>query len=96
MLGPNAIHPATTALEVTPSETTVLQPGVRYLYVGAHGGGGGGGGGGGSGSNGDVTVQTVGGQTVTFANVPVGSYVFVQCTKVLATGTNATNILALI
>jgi hypothetical protein len=91
MLGPNATHTATTAIAVTPSDTTVLQSGVRYLYIGSHGGGGGGGGGGG-----DVAVVTVGGQTVTFKNVPIGSYVFVQCVKVLATGTNATNILALI
>ena len=90
MLGPNATHTATTALAVTPSDTAFLQPGVRYLYIGSHGSGGGGGG------SGDVAVVTVGGQTVTFKNVPVGSYVFVQCVKVLATGTGATNILALI
>lgn len=90
MLGPNATHSPTTALEVTPSDTTVLQDGVRYLYIGSHGSGGGGGG------SGDVAVVTVGGQTVTFKNVPIGSYVFVQCVKVLATGTGATNILALI
>jgi hypothetical protein len=90
MLGPNATHTATTVLEVTPSDTTVLQDGVRYLYIGSHGSGGGGGG------SGDVAVVTVGGQTVTFKNVPIGSYVFVQCVKVLATGTGATNILALI
>lgn len=90
MLGPNATHTATTAIEVTPSDTTVLQSGVRYLYIGSHGSGGGGGG------AGDVAVVTAGGQTVTFKNVPIGSYVFVQCVKVLATGTGATNILALI
>jgi hypothetical protein len=95
MLGPNATHTATTAIEVTPSDTTVLQDGVRYLYIGSHGSGSGGGGSGGGGS-GDVAVLTVGGQTVTFKNVPIGSYVFVQCVKVLATGTGATNILALI
>ena len=93
MLGPNAMHSATTAIAVTPSDTTVLQSGVRYLYIGSHGSGGGGGGGGGSG---DVAVVTAGGQTVTFKNVPIGSYVYVQCVKVLATGTGATNILALI
>jgi hypothetical protein len=90
MLGPNATHTATTAIAVTPSDTTVLQSGVRYLYIGSHGSGGGGGG------SGDVAVVTVGGQTVTFKNVPIGSYVFVQCVKVLATGTGASNILALI
>jgi hypothetical protein len=90
MLGPNATHTATTAIAVTPSDTTVLQSGVRYLYIGSHGSGGGGGG------SGDVAVVTAGGQTVTFKNVPIGSYVFVQCVKVLATGTGATNILALI
>lgn len=90
MLGPDATHPFDTALVVVPSDTTVLQPGIRALYIGAHGEGGGGGG------SGNVSVVTAGGQTVTFANVPVGSYIPIQCVKVLATGTTATNVLALL
>lgn len=90
MLGPDALQPFDTALVITPSDETVLQPGIRALYVGSHGEGGGGGG------SGDVSVLTVGGQTVTFANVPIGTILPVQCVKVLATGTNATNILALL
>lgn len=87
--GPDATHPFDTALVVTPSDTTVLQSGVRALYIGAHGGGGGGG-------AGDVSVVTAGGQTVTFANVPVGTFIPIQCVQVRATGTNATSILALL
>ena len=90
MLGPDATQPFDTALVVVPSDTTVLQPGIRALYIGGHGSGGGGGG------AGDVSVVTAGGQTVTFANVPVGTLLPVQCVRVRATGTNATNILALL
>lgn len=90
MFGPDATHPFDTVLEVTPSDTAALQSGIRALYIGGHGSGSGGGG------AGNVTVVTAGGQTVTFANAPIGSYIPVQCVQVRATGTNATNILALL
>ena len=90
VFGPDATHPFDTALVITPSDSTVLQSGIRAIYIGGHGGGGGGG------SGGDVSVVTAGGQTVTFANVPIGTYIPIQCVQVRATGTNATNILALI
>lgn len=90
MLGPDALHAFDTALVVVPSDDTVLQPGIRALYIGGHGSGSGGGG------SGSVAVVTAGGQTVTFAHIPIGNFVPIQCVKVLATGTNATNILALL
>jgi len=52
---------------------------ARSLYVGV---------------SGDVAVRTALGSTVTFKSVPIG-ILPVQVDKVLATGTTATNILAL-
>ena len=91
MLGPDATHSAGTVLAITPNDATVLQEGVRFLYIGGHDGGGGGGGG-----KADVSVVTAGGQTVIFKNVPIGSLLPVQCVRVRATDTTATDILALI
>lgn len=39
------------------------------------------------GGKGDLTVDTVGGQTVTFTNVPAGSYLRVLVTKIHDTST---------
>lgn len=47
------------------------------------------------GSGGDVKVTMIGGQTVTFANVPNGSFLPIQVNKVWATGTGASSIIAL-
>jgi hypothetical protein len=47
------------------------------------------------GTGGGLTITTLGGQQVTLANVPDGSYVPIQVRKVWATGTSASNILAL-
>jgi hypothetical protein len=45
------------------------------------------------GSDGNVAVETIGGDTVTFANVVAGSFMPLQVRKVLATGTTSTGIL---
>ena len=47
------------------------------------------------GGAGDVTVITMGGDQVTLTAVPAGSFVPVQVTRVLSTGTTATDMLAL-
>jgi hypothetical protein len=47
------------------------------------------------GTGGTLTVTTLGGQQVTLTNVPNGSYVPIQVKKVWATGTSASDILAL-
>lgn len=74
-----ATDPADGAFAVTPSDSTTLS-GVRALYIGV---------------TGDVAVQTRRrGTSVVFKAVPVG-ILPVQCVKVLATGTTATDILAL-
>jgi hypothetical protein len=47
------------------------------------------------GTGGDLKVTMLGGQTVTFTNVPNGAFMPIQVTKVWDTGTNADNIIAL-
>jgi len=67
------------AQAVTPSDSTELRP-TRGIYVGA---------------GGDVAVEMSLGTTVTFAGVLGGTLLPVQVVKVLATGTDATSIVAL-
>jgi hypothetical protein len=59
---------------------TVARP-ARALYVG---------------TGGNVSVVMAGGQTVTFANVPAGMLLPIEVGRVLATGTTASNIVALL
>jgi hypothetical protein len=80
MFGPTATHPAARASAVTPSDGADLPFVARSLYVGGAG---------------NVALVTIGGDTVTFVGVPAGGYVLAACTRVRATGTTATNILAL-
>jgi hypothetical protein len=47
------------------------------------------------GGAGNLKVLTVGGDEVTFTAIPVGTFVPVQVLRVFATGTTATNIVAL-
>jgi hypothetical protein len=47
------------------------------------------------GTGGDLTITTIGGQTVTLVNIADGSYVPIQVKKVWVTGTSASDILAL-
>lgn len=47
------------------------------------------------GGDGDLKVTTSGGDTVTFVGLTAGSFVPVQVVRVWATGTNATDIVAL-
>ena len=47
------------------------------------------------GGAGDLKVDTVGGDAVTFVAVPAGSFIPVQVKRVYATGTSATSIVAL-
>lgn len=71
---------AHSAAAVTPSDTTVL-PTTRALWVGIAG---------------NVAVVMSDDQnSITFVGVQAGSILPIQVTKVLATGTTATNIIAL-
>lgn len=71
--------PAEGGAAVTPSNTVDLTTIARSLYIGG---------------SGDVTVDTADGSNLTFYSVPVGFF-FVRVRRVYATGTTATNIVAL-
>ena len=77
----NHVDPAEYAAAVTKSDSTVLNPVPRALYIG---------------SGGDVVVtMAADGTDVTFSNVPTGTKLPVRVSKVKATGTTASSIVAL-
>ena len=65
---------------VTPNDSNTFDRHPRALYVG---------------TGGDVTIRTPQGSTLAFKNVPDGGYVFCRCDQVRATGTDASDIVAL-
>lgn len=72
--------PAVTAVAVTPSDTVAITPNpTRALYVGG---------------GGNLAVL-IGANTVTFSGVQAGSILPICVTRVNATNTTATNIVAL-
>lgn len=75
-----ATEPAYDAASVTTSDTTRLG-GVRALYIGGAG---------------DVKITTEGGTDVTFTGIAAGSILPIRATRVYATGTTATDIIALL
>jgi hypothetical protein len=71
--------PCRVPFAVTPDDATELPTEVRGLYIG---------------TGGDLVVQGIGTDTtVTYKNLPDASYVFVQASKVMATGTTASDII---
>jgi hypothetical protein len=79
----NQIAPDTNcrhAAAVTPSDTIDLGTVAQRLFVGGAG---------------NLVVITVGGETVTFTGVTAGTQFALQVARVKATGTTATNIVAL-
>jgi hypothetical protein len=72
--------PAAHAVAVTPHDTTLLTTPSRSLYVGTAG---------------NVTVLTVGGETVAFNNVPAGAILPIRAARVNNTGTTASDIVSL-
>jgi hypothetical protein len=70
---------AANAVAVTPSDVTVLIPTIG-VYVGGAG---------------NVAVTMLNGAVVTFTAPPVGTVLPIQVTKVMATNTTATLIIAL-
>jgi len=77
---PGLSSPADHAAVVTPSDSTDLPNFCRGLYVGV---------------TGNVAVVTTGGSTVTFYALNAGCVLPVRVARVLATGTTATNLVAL-
>lgn len=72
---------AQNAYAVTPSDSTDLAAPARALYVGG---------------SGNVKINDSGNGAVTFVGVAAGSILPVMARRVYATGTTATNIVALI
>jgi hypothetical protein len=80
----NIVRQGTRAVAVTPSDSTDIT-GADFnnpaaLYVG---------------TGGDVEVITLGGSTVTLKSVPTGTFVPMQVTRVKASATTATDIIAI-
>lgn len=75
------VAPGGACLEVTPSDVADLANApCRALYVGG---------------GGDVTIQDVAGNTITFAGIPTGTVLPVKAMRVMATDTDATAIVAI-
>lgn len=73
-------RPSSSAAAITPSDTTVLPGGTtRGIYVGVAGN----------------VVALIGGTAITFTAVPAGSILPVAATRVNATGTTASGLVAL-
>lgn len=71
--------PALHAEAVTNSDTVDFAHASKRLWVGTAG---------------NVKLNTLGGETVTYNAVPAGTYLQVRATRVFATGTTASNIVA--
>jgi hypothetical protein len=74
-----ATYGANGAAVITKSDTANLPIAARQIWVGGVG---------------DVKVDMINGDTVTFAAVPAGTLLPVQARKVYSTGTTATNLVA--
>jgi hypothetical protein len=72
--------PASDGAAVTPNNGADLPTSARALYIGTAG---------------DVKVDMVSGTTLTFTAVPAGVILPVRARRVYATGTTATNIVAI-
>lgn len=76
---PHALNnPVSVVFTVTPSDAADLQEVTRALYIGGAG---------------NVRLVAKDSGTVTYANVPAGSRLPIRVSRVLATGTTATNII---
>lgn len=71
--------PAANAVAITPSDTANIGSASRALYVG---------------TSGNLTVIMLGGQTVLFSAINAGWHPL-RVTRVMSTGTTATNIVAI-
>jgi hypothetical protein len=78
---PSLAGPASHGFAVTPSDSTLLSETTRGLYVG---------------TTGNIAALMLSGASVTFSSVPAGAVLPVRLTKIMATGTTASNIVALV
>lgn len=72
--------PAYGAIEITPDDGTDLSKPIRGLYIGV---------------GGEVTLITAGSETVRFIGLVAGTILPVRSTRVLASGTTATDLVGL-
>ncbi len=73
--------PASSGFAVTPSDSAGFSETSRAIYVG---------------SGGNLSVRMLSGEVLTLANVPTGLLLPLRATAVLATGTTASAITALV
>lgn len=78
--GKNADLAAVDASNITPSDTAVIEPLTRAIYIGGAG---------------DLAVEMSSGAQITFVAVQSGAVLPLQVRKIRATGTTATAIIAL-
>lgn len=76
---PTDVRASASAQAVTPSDSTNLTGTARALYVGVGGN----------------IVAIIGGSPITFTNVQDGTILPIACTRINATSTTATNMVAL-
>lgn len=77
----SAESPARNAISITPSDTVNLETGTRGIYVGG---------------GGDITAVMEGSaNAVLFVDVPGGAVLPIEASRVNATGTTATDLVAL-
>jgi len=74
------MSPAQDATAITPSDSLALPRATRGLYVGGAG---------------DLRVQMISGEVVTFTGVLAGAYYPLRVAQVMATGTTATALIGL-
>ncbi len=73
------LSPASDGAAVVPNDTTDLPIASKRLWVGGAG---------------NVKINTLLGNPLTYTAVPAGTYLQVRASRVFATGTTATNIVA--
>jgi hypothetical protein len=71
--------PSIDGAAVTPNDTTDLPTVPRRLWIGGAG---------------NVKINTAAGNPLTYTGVPAGAYLSIRPSRVFATGTTATNIVA--
>lgn len=72
--------PATHFFEITPHDSNYLEQVTRGIYVG---------------TTGNLEVQDTRGNAATFVAVPAGTVLALRATRVLSTGTTASNIVGM-
>jgi hypothetical protein len=78
---PSLTGPASHGFAVTPSDSTLLSETTRGIYVG---------------TGGTIAALMLSGASVSFPAVPSGAILPVRLTKIMATGTTASGIVALV